>query len=106
MRIAPPHKVNVRNPNFFRNLNEILRTTRPEEWATYSKWQLLYAFTPMLPRRFRNEFFNFYGKVLQGNQAPYSRSDVCVQLTETNLKDAVGKLYVDRAFKAADKAGS
>jgi len=75
--------------------------------ATLKAWQ---AFTladqaaPYLSKPFVDARFDFRGKVLTGQQALRPRWKRGVQLVDSQIGEALGKLYVDAYFPAASKA--
>ena len=67
-------------------------------WKTYLTWHLLYSSAPLLPTPFTAENFNFYGKTLTGTEAMRPRWKRCVDFTDRELGDALGRKYVERTF--------
>jgi putative endopeptidase len=57
-----------------------------------------------LPAAFVEENFNFYGKTLEGQKEMLPRWRRCVQATDGHLGEALGQIYVERAFPPEAKA--
>ena len=96
---APPlQSVNVAWPDFFKAMNTELQNTSLEDWKTYFTWHLLRASASMLPAKFVDENFNFYGKILTGAQELRSRWKRCVDYTDQALGEALGQKFVERTF--------
>jgi putative endopeptidase len=58
----------------------------------------------MLPTPFVQENFNFYGKTLNGTETLRPRWKRCVDYTDGDLGEALGKKYVEKTFGAEGKA--
>ncbi len=93
----------VSAPEFFKNLETMLKAHSLEEWKTYLRWQMLHGNTGALSEAFMNEGFDFYGRTLYGAQELEPRWRRCVRSVDGNLGEALGEVYVKRAFPAEDK---
>jgi putative endopeptidase len=102
---APALKqVNVRQPEFFKEMNQQLSTVSLPDWKIYLRWHVLHANAPALPERFVEENFDFYDRKLSGTKEMLPRWKRCVQSTDRNLGEALGQVYVDKYFPPAAKA--
>ncbi len=102
---APPFtSVNVSYPEFAKAMNAAVKDTSLADWKTYLTWHLIHSSATMLPTKFVNENFNFYGKILNGTEALRPRWKRCVDYTDSDLGEALGKIYVDKTFGAEGKA--
>ncbi len=90
--------LNVAVPDFFKEFHGLISTTSLKNLKTYLRWQLIHASAAMLPEKFVNENFNFYGKTLTGQQEIRARWKRCVAYTDGDLGEALGIAYVDRTF--------
>lgn len=102
---APQFKeLNVTYPQFFKGLNELLESTPLDTIKVYLKWQLIHS-TPStaLPEAFDQENFAFNGTVLSGQQQQRARWKRCVAATDGALGEALGQVYVAKAFPPASK---
>lgn len=101
---APAGQINVAHPEFFKALDKTLRDVPVADWKTYLRWHLLTAAAPALSSKFETESFNFFGKTLEGRKEQYPRWRRCVAATDNNLGEALGPVYVARAFTPESKA--
>ena len=60
----------------------------------------------MLPKAFVDENFDFYGKTLTGAKEIRPRWKRCVQYTNSDLGEALGKAYVAEKFPPESKAAT
>ena len=102
---APPiYALNVTEPDFFKSLGQLLVSTPIADLKHYLRWQLLRASAPMLPTAFVDENFKFYGTVLTGAKELRPRWKRCVQYTDGDLGEELGKAFVKEAFGPQAKA--
>ena len=95
--------VNVASPDFFKALNAEIEAAGLDDWKTYLTWHLLHSEAPLLPAKFVNESFDFYGKTLTGSAELRPRWKRCVDLTDNQLGEALGRKFVERTFGAEGK---
>jgi len=96
-------RLNVAVPGFVRGLDALLKETALGDLETYLAWQALHSAAPLLPARFVNADFAFFGKTLTGAKELKPRWKRCVQLTDEALGEALGKVYVAEAFGGESK---
>jgi putative endopeptidase len=96
--------INVAQPNFFKALDAQLTATPLDDWKTYLRWQRINAAASGLSKKFVDEDFNFKGRILQGTKEQLPRWKRCVRSTDAALGEALGEVYVQKAFPAASKA--
>jgi len=102
---APPlEQIDIRQPDFFKEVNNQLSTVSLTDWKTYLRWHVLHANAPALPERFVQENFDFYERKLSGTKEILPRWKRCVQSTDRNLGEALGQVYVEKYFPPAAKA--
>ena len=97
-------QVNIRQPEFFKAMNEELSSVPLADWKTYLRWHVIHANAPALPEKFVEENFDFYDRKLSGTKEMLPRWKRCVQSTDRNLGEALGQVYVDKYFPPAAKA--
>ena len=95
--------VNVGWPKYFEALSTTWSDTPLDDLETYVRWRLLNASAPMLPERFERENFAFFQTHLRGIKELPARWKSCVAAVDDNLGEALGQLYVDKAFGADSK---
>ncbi|HEX7614963.1 MAG TPA: M13 family metallopeptidase, partial [Thermoanaerobaculia bacterium] len=96
-------EVNVRQPAFFKAFAALTRSEPPEAWRTYLRWHAARTAAPLLSRAFQDEDFAFNGRKLNGTpeqEEPWRRVQAA---TDAALGEAVGPIYVARAFSPKAK---
>ena len=96
--------VNVATPEFFKTMNDQLSSLPMNDWQTYLRWHLINANAAALSSKFVDEDFNFKGKILQGSKENLPRWKRCVAGTDRVMGEALGEVYVKKAFPPAAKA--
>jgi len=89
--------INVREPEFFKELDALVQSTPPADLNAYLRWHLLNAAAPTLPARFVDEDFAFT-RELTGAPQNLPRWKRCVASTDRNLGFALAHAYVKRVF--------
>ena len=95
--------VNVASPDFFKAVNAEVKSATLEDWKTYLTWHLVHSEIPFLPAAFVRENFGFYGQTLTGAKELRPRWKRCVDYTDNQLGEALGRKFVDRTFGAEGK---
>ena len=93
----------IRQPKFFRELGLMAAGVPLSDWKTYLRWHLLRATARYLNSPFEREAFAFNGTILQGTQELPPRWKRVLGETDGVLGEALGKLYVERAFSPQAK---
>jgi endothelin-converting enzyme/putative endopeptidase len=96
-------KINVGNPDFFKQLAGILNRTSTDDLRTYLTWRILLDTAIALPKAFVDENFDFFGKTLRGTKEIEPRWKRCVEETDNSLGEALGQKYVEIAFAGPAK---
>jgi putative endopeptidase len=84
-------------PPFFSNLSAILPNTQ-QYWVPYLRWQVVNAFASTLSQAFVDENFNFWGKILNGQEKQSPRDETCIRFTDNALGELLGSFFLDQAF--------
>jgi endothelin-converting enzyme/putative endopeptidase len=95
--------VNVASPDYFKAVNAAIARASLEDWKTYLTWHLVHSEIPFLPTRFVDENFGFYGQTLTGAKELRPRWKRCVDYTDNQLGEALGRKFVERTFGAEGK---
>jgi len=90
--------LNVGNPNFFKQINEIITSTPVADWKTYLRWHVVQANAPLLSEPFVQEDFAFQHKYMSGQKEIQARWKRCVRLVDGDLGEALGQEYVEKTF--------
>ncbi len=95
----------IRQPSYIEALNEMWRDVEMDDWKTYLRFHLIRGLAPNLSSIYADIHFDFYGRVLSGQEEQRSRERRAVSTTESVLGFMVGKKYVDRHYpqEAADR---
>ena len=93
----------VSSPDFFKAIDGLIQNTRWKIGRSISSWHLLHSEAPLLPSAFLKENFDFYGKTLTGATEMRPRWKRCVDFTDDQLGEALGKKYVEKTFGAEGK---
>jgi len=96
--------VNVGQPEFFKALNTQMTATSIADWQTYLRWNLINGTASALSKKFVDEDFHFKGTILQGSKEKLPRWRRCVTATDGAMGEALGAVYVQKAFPPAAKA--
>jgi putative endopeptidase len=92
------------HPKFFTELNAALGDAPLAAWKSYLRWQLVNEAAPYLSSTFEEKDFDFYQRTLQGTQAMRPRWKRMVDETSAAMGEALGEVYVARAFPPTTKA--
>ncbi|HCC56054.1 MAG TPA: M13 family peptidase [Solibacterales bacterium] len=96
--------LNIGMPDFLKSLETTLTTDSLADLRTYLTWHVLHDAAPMMPARFDEENFNFFGHTLTGAKEQQARWKRCVQATDRALGEALGQVYVEQTFGQEGKA--
>ncbi len=94
----------VAQPAFLQEIGKLIAETPVDEWKTYLRWKLLNTYADKLSSPFVEEDFRFKGKILTGTVRNLPRWERVVQSTDHHLGEALGQLYVEKAFPPEAKA--
>jgi len=96
-------KVVVREPSALIASASIFAETDLEVIKAYLKFHAFDSYTAVLPAKYDEASFAFYGKELRGQPEQRDRWKRAVSAVNGALGEAVGQVYVDRHFPAASK---
>ncbi|WP_375324485.1 M13 family metallopeptidase [Flagellimonas sp. GZD32] len=94
--------INVRQPDYYNKLDELLAKVPVEDWKTYLKAHSLDHYSRFLSVPFEDALFE-YNKVLLGQSQQQPRAQIMAQQVDRQLGFALGQLYVKRYFDEAAK---
>ncbi len=92
----------VGQPEFFKALNTVLKTTPIEVWKTDLKFNLISDFSGSLPEQYGIEAFNF-SKLFTGAKERLPRWKRVVSAEEAAMGELLGQLYVKEFFSQTAK---
>jgi putative endopeptidase len=90
--------LNVDVPDFVKALDSVIAAAGLEDLKTYLIWNVLRDASPVLSAPFERENFNFYSKTLRGTKEMRARWKRCVDLTDGQLPDALGRKFVEKTL--------
>lgn len=88
----------VRQPSYLEKLGGILQETSVEDWKNYLRFHLIDSAAPWSSDDLVNARFEFFGKLINGQQELLPRWQRAVQTVNGAIGEAVGKVYVTRYF--------
>lgn len=97
--------INVGTPRFYKFLDDKLATGNNviDDWKIYLKWKLITSTADYLSSDFANEDFEFFSRYLAGIQQQQPRWREALRFVNGTMAEALGRLYVDRAFSPEAK---
>jgi putative endopeptidase len=96
--VRDENNVIVSQPDFVKNMNQVIKTTPLEVWKDYFTWDVLRHTSSYLSKPFEEAHFKFYGTILQGRKAMEKRWKRVVETIDGNIGMALGQMYVKKAF--------
>jgi putative endopeptidase len=97
-------EINNANPEFIAAMMDGLRSTDLETLKAYMRYHLLTGAANRLPKRFDDENFDFYGRILTGQPEQSARWKRCSNAVNGALGEALGQVYVQQYFAGDSKA--
>ncbi len=97
-------KLSVSQPSYVIAATRILNDTPLDDLKAYLTLRALDAHADVLPQAIRDAAFAFHGAALTGAKTEKPRWQKAVANLNEALGEAVGQVYVQRHFPAADKA--
>ena len=93
----------VGQPEFFTQLESVLKNTKLEDLKSYLKWHFVISYADKLNKDFVNEAFHFRGQVLSGSLKKRDRWKTVLDAEEAAMGDLLGQLYVSKYFSPKTK---
>ncbi|MGB6992949.1 MAG: M13 family metallopeptidase [Thermoanaerobaculia bacterium] len=94
------------HPKFFAEMNTALEDLPLATWKNYLRWNLASGFAPYLSSEFVEEDFAFNQATLQGTEEMKPRWKRVLNVINGNMGEALGQLYVEKAFPPQAKASA
>ncbi len=96
--LAGKGDLNVTAPDFFKEMGQMVSAQPISNWKIYLRWHLINTGAPSLSAPFVDEDFHFKRTVLTGTKEILPRWKRCVTFTDDALGEALGQVYVKKAF--------
>ncbi len=90
-------------PSFFKSFAALVPAMPLDTWKAWLAARYITASAPYLSRAFDDARFDFFGRLLTGQELPRVRSKRGVGLVNAYLGDAVGRLYIEQQLSASAK---
>lgn len=94
----------VGQPEFVRGANKIVESMTADELKAYMEWDVILSAVDYLSDDVIAANFDFFGKIMSGRKENYPRWKRATNQVESQMGEALGKMYVERYFPAAAKA--
>jgi len=101
--VASVQEFSLAQPEFFKEVNQLLAEVPLDQWKQYLRWGLVHAAAPYLSSPFVNENFEFFGKTLHGTAELQPRWKRFLNMANWYVGEPIGKLYVETAFPPESK---
>jgi putative endopeptidase len=92
----------VGQPEYYRELEKVVRSTPLDTWKTFLRYRLISNFSGALPNAFGEEAFNF-NKLFSGAKERKPRWKRVLQNEESVMGELLGQLYVKAFFNETAK---
>ncbi len=102
--IADEKDIIINQPSYIEGLNKVFTETSMEDWKTFLRWNLLNSYAIYLDSRLDEQNFEFYNRILQGQEEQRPRWKRGVDVVNGSLGEVIGKVYVARYFPPEAKA--
>jgi putative endopeptidase len=96
--LPEPGDINVGMPGFFGELDKMFAEVSLEDWQWYLKWHMIDQNCSFLSDNFVNQNFEFYGKLMSGQEEIRPRWKRVLNATNGVLSEAIGQVYVNKYF--------
>jgi putative endopeptidase len=102
LQVTGQDTILVNSPTFFSAADSLLTSTSMADWQIYLQWNILRTAAPYLSKPFVDANFA-YTQTLSGQKVQTPRWQRMSTLTDNNIGELLGQLYVEKHFKPAAK---
>ncbi|NOQ26312.1 MAG: M13 family peptidase [Bacteroidales bacterium] len=95
--------INVKQTEFFAELNKMFVDVPVEDWKTYFQWNLINTTSSNLTQEIQEQDFDFYGRTMRGSEQMKERWRRVLGTTNNALGDAIGQKFSEKHFPAEAK---
>jgi putative endopeptidase len=96
--LPEPGLLSVGQPEFVKEEGRMIADVPLSDWQAYLRWRLIDGVAEYLSRPFVEEDFDFSGKVIRGTKELEPRWKRVIRAVDENIGEALGQLFVARAF--------
>jgi putative endopeptidase len=93
----------VGQPSFVKKADEVIANLPLSQYKAYMLWNIIDDASPYIGEKFSEANFDFFGKTLKGRKVDYPRWKKSVDIVQSMMGEALGKMYVERYFPASSK---
>ncbi|MGV9004020.1 M13 family metallopeptidase [Flavobacterium sp.] len=93
----------VGQPEFYKALNQMLKSYSIENWKTYLEWQLVDSYASYLNADFEKQNFYFFSTVMSGVKEQKPRWKRIVEQTDGALGELIGQIYIKEYLPKGSK---
>lgn len=94
----------VGQPEFLKTADKVLTSMTAPELRAYMEWDAILSATSYLSDDVIAANFDFFGKTMSGRKENHPRWKLATGMVESQMGEALGKIYVERYFPASSKA--
>ena len=104
--VSLPHPTTmiIGQPLFFTEVARMMQDVPLSDWQIYLRWHLIHSVADALSAPFDGENFHFYSTILDGVTKRQPRWKRVEAMIDAEMGEALGQLYVARAFRPEAKA--
>ncbi len=92
------------HPKFFGRMDSLMTQLPIADWKNYLRWSVINSAAPYLGSKFEKQDFYFYSTVLAGTKELRPRWKRVLDQVNGAMGEALGQLYVEKAFPPKSKA--
>jgi len=101
--LPEPGDINLSQKDFIAGISPLMDKYSVDDWKVYLAWNLLNKSANYMSDDFVKEHFDFYGKILSGQQELKPRWKRVLTATSKGMGEAIGQLYVEKYFPPESK---
>ncbi|MFM6975278.1 MAG: M13 family metallopeptidase [Sphingobacteriaceae bacterium] len=103
MNIKKVDSVIVGQPEFYKEVNTLLKSRPINDWKAYLRWNLVSSFASYLNKDIDAENFRFYGTVISGKKEQLPRWKRVLDTENSLMGEVLGQLFVKEYFPEKSK---
>ena len=93
----------IGQPTFLAGVDKLTETETADELRARMEWEVMLEAVNYLSDDVRAEYFNFFSKTMRGTKQDYPRWKRATQQVESQMGEALGRIYCERYFPASSK---
>lgn len=103
VKLADIQEMIVGQPQFMTGLDHISSFYTPNQLKALMEWDVIQTSASYLTDEIREANFDFFGKTMSGRKEDYPLWKRAVSQVESQMGEALGKMYADRYFPESSK---